>query len=140
MSLAKTSSDPRWSSSVKVTDEVVRQAPMKWLAGLLVALLRRNAPTEPMRYGFEVALRRLATMPCDEARVALVRRLAVEGRHWGGVRYEIAEVAEWLATGQPLARLLEVFETADATDELAACSRRPHCGTTRRPQPDSPKD
>ena len=51
MSLAKTSSDPRWSSSVKVTDEVVRQAPMKWLAGLLVALLRRNAPTEPMRYG-----------------------------------------------------------------------------------------
>jgi hypothetical protein len=74
-----------------------------------------------MRYGFEVALRRLATMPCDAARVALVRRLAVEGRSWGEIRYEIAEVAEWLATGQPPARLLEVFETADAADELAAC-------------------
>jgi hypothetical protein len=111
----------RMSLARTVTDEVVPRAGMKWLAGLLVALLRGSAPSEPMRYGFAVALRRLATLPCDETRVALVRSLAVEGREWGDVRYEIAEVAEWLATGQPLARLLEVFETADATDELAAC-------------------
>jgi hypothetical protein len=121
MSRSGTHRDPRWSTTVKAIDEAIGQARMTWLAGLLVALLRAHPPTELMRHGFEVALRRLATMPCDASRVALVREAAVRGRAWGEVRYELAEVAEWLAIGQPVARLLEVFETADATDELAAC-------------------
>jgi hypothetical protein len=74
-----------------------------------------------MRYGFNVALRRLATAPGDAERITTVRTIAAEGRSWGEVSYELAEVASWLAAAQPPEHLLAVFETADATDELAAC-------------------
>jgi hypothetical protein len=121
MGLAKSYKDPHWSRAVKVTDNTIKKAEPGWLEELLVALLQVKAPTYPMCFGFEVALRRLATAPGDADRVMSVRTIAAEGRPWGEVRYELAEVAEWLASGQPLEHLLAVFETADVTDELAAC-------------------
>jgi hypothetical protein len=121
MGMADTYKDRHWNSAVKVTDNVVQTAEPDWLAELLVALLQVKAPTYPMRYGFEVALRRLATAPGDADRVMNVRTIAVDGRSWGKVRYEIAEVAEWLATGQPVEHLLAVFDSAEVTDELAVC-------------------
>ncbi|WP_433476835.1 DUF6183 family protein [Spirillospora sp. CA-142024] len=88
---------------------------------LLLALLEVEEPTYPMRYGFNVALRRLATAPGDAGRVASVRAIAAKGRTWGDVGYSPPEAAEWLACGQPLEHLLTVFEDADPSDELAAC-------------------
>jgi len=118
MSLAKTYKDRHWVRAVKVTDNVVRKAPPEWLEELLSALLRVTAPTDPMCYGFAEALLRLAMVP---GQVENVRRLAAEGLAWGEVRYGLAEVAEWLAIGQPREHLMAVFLNAQASDELAAC-------------------
>jgi len=118
MGLAKTFRDRHWLRAVKVTDNVVPTAPPGWLEELLGALLRVEEPTYPMCYGFAAALRRLAAAP---GRVEEVRRLAAAGLVWGEVRYRPAEVAEWLAAGQPEEHLMAVFEDAEASDELAAC-------------------
>lgn len=118
MGLARTHRDRHWNRAVKVTDNAVRKAPPEWLAELLDALLKVDAPTYPMCYGFAAALRRLATVP---GRVDEVRRLAAQGKAWGEVRYELAEVAEWLAVGQPAEHLMAAFHRAEASDELAAC-------------------
>lgn len=122
MGLADTYRDRHWGRAVKVTDDAVQKAGPEWLDGLLAALLEVGKPTYPMRYGFEVALRRLASAPGDAERVARVRSLAAEGRTWGGdLRYSLPEVAEWLACAQPPEHLLAVFDDAGASDELAAC-------------------
>ncbi|SNR47480.1 DUF6183 family protein [Actinomadura mexicana] len=122
MGLADTYEDRHWDRAVKVTDDTVQKAEPEWLEGLLAALLEVGKPTYPMRYGFEVALRRLASAPGDAGRVARVRALAAEGRTWGGgLRYDLPEVAEWLACAQPPEHLLAVFDDAEASDELAAC-------------------
>ncbi|MFC6021406.1 DUF6183 family protein [Plantactinospora solaniradicis] len=121
MGLADGFKDPHWNRAVKVTDNVVQRAEPEWLTELLAALLQVTAPTYPMCYGFEVALQRLAYAPGDADRTARVRIFAAEGQAWGRVRYEFAEVAAWLAIGQPAEHLLRVFDTADVTDELAAC-------------------
>ncbi|TDC98060.1 DUF6183 family protein [Actinomadura sp. 7K507] len=121
MGLADDYRDPQWSTAVKVTDRVVQKADPGWLEELLFALLRAERPTYPMRYAFQVALQRLATAPGDADRVTTVRLIAEEGRRWTDVRYEPADVAEWLASAQPLGHLLAVFKTAEASDELAAC-------------------
>ncbi|MFA1548756.1 DUF6183 family protein [Actinomadura chokoriensis] len=121
MGLADTYRDRHWDRAVKVTDNTVQKADPEWLEELLPALLRVPEPTSPMRYGFEVALQRLATAPGDADRTASVRAFAAEGKAWGDVRYELPEVAEWLACTQPPEHLLAVFEAADADDELAAC-------------------
>ena len=121
MGLARTYRDRHWDRAVKVTDNAVQKAAPEWLEELLTALLKVNAPTYPMAYGFAVALRRLATAPGGPDRVGDVQRLAAQGKAWGEVRYELAEVAEWLAVGQPEEHLMAVFQTAQASDELAAC-------------------
>lgn len=121
MGLADTYRDPRWSTAVKVTDKVVQKAEPRWLEALLVALLRVDAPTYPMRHGFPVALRRLADAPGDADRVRSVRELAAAGLAWGDVRYDVREVAWWLASAQPAEHLLDALTTADPADELAAC-------------------
>ncbi|MFI0410050.1 DUF6183 family protein [Actinomadura sp. 3N508] len=121
MGLANTYKDPHWNRAVKVTDNTVQKAAPEWLEALLGALLQVTRPTYPMRYGFEVALRRLALAPGDADRVANVRALAVQGRAWADVRYGLPEVAELLACGQPPEHLLAVFDDADPADELAAC-------------------
>ncbi|MEV3919663.1 DUF6183 family protein [Actinomadura coerulea] len=122
MGLADTYRDRHWGGAVKVTDNAVQKAEPEWLEGLLAALLEVERPTYPMRYGFEVALRRLASAPGDAERTARVRAFAAEGRKWGGdLRYGLPEVAEWLACAQPPEHLLAVFDDADASDELAAC-------------------
>ncbi|MBF9132868.1 hypothetical protein I0C86_28495 [Plantactinospora sp. S1510] len=121
MGLADNHRDRHWNRAVKVTDNAVQRADPEWLTELLAALLRVPAPTYPMRHGFEVALRRLAYAPGNADRIRHVRTFAAEGRAWAPVRYELAEVAAWLATGQPVEHLLAVFDTAAATDEFAAC-------------------
>lgn len=121
MGLADTYKDRHWSRAVKVTDNTVQKAEPARLEELLLALLEVERPTYPMRYGFEVALRRLATAPGDAGRVASVRAIAARGRTWCDVRYSLPEVAEWLACGQPVEHLLAVFADADPSDELAAC-------------------
>lgn len=122
MGLADTYEDRHWDRAVKVTDNAVQKAEPEWLERLLAALLEVEKPTHPMRYGFEVALGRLASAPGDAQRTARVRTLAVEGRAWGGdLRYSLPEVAEWLACAQPPEHLLAVLDGAEASDELAAC-------------------
>ncbi|MEU8308833.1 DUF6183 family protein [Actinomadura sp. NPDC048955] len=122
MGLADTYKDRHWDRAVKVTDNAVQKAEPEWLERLLAALLEVGEPTYPMRYGFEVALRRLASAPGGAERTARVRALAAEGRAWGGdLRYSLPEVAEWLACAQPAEHLLAVFDDAGASDELAAC-------------------
>ncbi|MEU4827555.1 DUF6183 family protein [Actinomadura sp. NPDC023710] len=122
MGLADTYRDRHWDRAVKVTDNAVQKAEPEWLEGLLAALLEVGEPTYPMRYGFEVALRRLASAPGDAGRTARVRALAAGGRTWSGdLRYDLPEVAEWLACAQPSEHLLAVFDDAEASDELAAC-------------------
>ncbi|MEU8122031.1 DUF6183 family protein [Spirillospora sp. NPDC049024] len=122
MGLADTYRDRHWGRAVKVTDDTVQKAEPEWLEGLLAALLEVEEPTYPMRYGFEAALRRLAGAPGDAGRVASVRALAAKGRAWcGDLRYDLPEVAEWLACAQPPEQLLAVFDDAEASDELAAC-------------------
>ena len=122
MGLADAYRDRHWSRAVKVTDNTVQKAEPEWLEGLLAALLEVEKPTYPMRYGFEAALRRLAGAPGDAGRVASVRALAAKGRAWcGDLRYDLPEVAEWLACAQPPEHLLAVFDDAEASDELAAC-------------------
>ncbi|MFC4048834.1 DUF6183 family protein [Actinomadura syzygii] len=121
MGLADTYRDRHWSKAVKVTDQVVQKAEPPWLEALLEALLRVESPTYPMRYGFPVALRRLAAAPGGADRVRSVRRLAAAGLAWGDVRYDLREVAWWLASGQPAEHLLAALATADPADELAAC-------------------
>ncbi|NDU74884.1 hypothetical protein GWI34_19965 [Actinomadura sp. DSM 109109] len=121
MGLAETYRDRHWNRAVKVTDDTVQKAEPEWLDGLLAALLEVEEPTYPMRYGFEVALRRLASAP-GAGRVARVRALAAAGRAWSGdLRCTPPEVAEWLACAQRPEDLLAAFGDAEASDELAAC-------------------
>ncbi|TDC47914.1 hypothetical protein E1281_25550 [Actinomadura sp. KC345] len=120
MGMADDHRDPHWNTAVRVT-RVVQKADPGWLEELLFALLEAERPTFPMRAAFAEALRRLATAPGDADRVTTVRLLAEEGLGWADVRYELADVAEWLASAQPLGPLLAVFTTAEASDELAAC-------------------
>lgn len=110
-----------WGRPVKVTDGTVQKAEPAWLEALLRALLEVTEPTYPMRYGFEVALRRLASAPGGEGRTAAVCGLAVEGKTWGDVRYALPEVPGWFACAQPAEHLLAAVVDADPADELAAC-------------------
>ncbi|TYB48029.1 DUF6183 family protein [Actinomadura chibensis] len=121
MGLADTYRDRHWNRAVKVTDQVVQKAEPPWLEGLLGALLRVESPTYPMRYGFPVALRRLADAPGGADRVRKVREFAAAGLAWSDVRYDLREVAWWLASAQPAEHLLAALATADPADELAAC-------------------
>ncbi|NEA21300.1 DUF6183 family protein [Actinomadura bangladeshensis] len=121
MGLADDYRHRHWGRAVKVTDGTVQKAEPGWLEELLRALLEVTEPTYPMRYGFEAALRRLASAPGGMDRTAAVCSLAVEGKAWGEVRYALPEVAGWLACAQPAEHLLAALVDADPADELAAC-------------------
>ncbi|WP_433222657.1 DUF6183 family protein [Dactylosporangium sp. CS-047395] len=121
MGLAETYRDRGWDKAVRVTDTEVQRAGPEWLAELIEALLAVPRPTYPQRFGFEVALRRLATTPGDPGRVTFVRRAAARGPAWGAVRYDLPEVAAYLAMAQREQDLLPVFADAEPSDELAAC-------------------
>ncbi|WP_433064275.1 DUF6183 family protein [Dactylosporangium sp. CS-033363] len=121
MGLAERYRDRDWTTAVRVTDTAVRRAAPHWLTRLAEALLAVPRPTYPQRFGFEAALRRLATTPGDPGRVTFVRSAARRGLAWGEVRYGLPEVAAYLAMAQRETDLLPVFAGAEATDELAAC-------------------
>jgi hypothetical protein len=122
MGMAETYQDEHWKQAVAVTEKVVRRAEPDWLEQLMTALLQVASPTFPMRYGFREALKRFALAEGDPEHVMTVWRIAsAAGEKWGSIRELPRQVAEWLATAQPLEHLIPVFAMAQADDEIAAC-------------------